>query len=235
MADYVYNYLFISGPEESIEKFRDTVCYRNAESDRDVIDFEKALPVPDDKKSIDEETKNNILRHTYGAPAEQIWRVQKYGTKTTIAHLCINEEKGDKWLLSFDTEWSPCNLWVYNIAPQFPDLQFENGFIRHGMEAGKITVWTEDGETFSDEKSMTEHEFQMEHDDVYAEEYTEITGGWDYKKFLDFFIECDTEYEELEIEVVKRIKDEDLPLFISKDWVTGTAHDLYESRLKGDK
>lgn len=231
MPDYVYNYLHITGPEESIEKFRDTVCCK--ENGRDIINFEKTLPMPDDK-AVEKANTNNAIRIAYGVPEWHLWCVEHYGTRTTIPPLCIDEEKDDGWLFSFDTAWSPCNKWVYNTASHFPELTFKNAFIRHGMEAGECTVWTEDGDTFYEEVGMTEHDFKMKYEPGYAEEYKSITEG-DYKKFLDFFVENDPEYNEMEEEIVRRIKDEDLPLFVNKEWETGPAQNLFESRLKGDK
>jgi len=81
MADYVYNYLLITGPGDAIEKFRKTVCYRNEKENRDVIDFQRTLPMPDDM-TMENGTKHNILRTTYGVPAWRVWAVGKYGTKT---------------------------------------------------------------------------------------------------------------------------------------------------------
>ena len=230
MADIVYNYLCIRGPEESINKFYDAVCYEDEEEQRIVIDFEKILPIPD---NVSEEVKNDVLKTHYKAPDWYVWRKNNYGTKTTKAPLVVNENNDGELLLSFDTEWAAPNMWLYNIAPQFPELKFKNAWICHGNDAGEYRIKTEDGEIVDEEVCLDEHDWKLKYDEIYIEEYEQITGGWDYKRFLEFFIENDPEYIDLEEYIIKRIKDEDLPLFINKEWETDTAQDLYESRLKG--
>lgn len=229
MPDWIYNDLRVTGPSEEVKRFRNSVIKKK--ENKLLFSLEKLFPTPKDfdKEGIEE----SVLRKRYNAPDWYIWRIQNWGTKTPLTPCRINELDNGLYF-SFDTAWAPINSWIVHIASKFPELTFRNAWLYEGLGGGDFSVWVEDGEVQDDEEELNDHEWKMRFNDDYAKEYKFIIEG-NYDEVLENYKDDNPEYNDLEIFFVKRIKDEDLPLFIDRDWERGDSEELFMSRLKGDE
>jgi len=92
-------------------------------------------------------------------------------------------------------------------------------------------VLTLHGDDYNEERTSDE-EWLMKYDAGYKKEYELITTG-DYNKLIEEYSRSgDTNYN-LKEELLKRIKDIDLPRFINFEWYG--LEEEYEDRLKNSK
>ncbi len=109
----------------------------------------------------------------------------------------------------------------------FPNLEFKDSWREEGGFAGNFIVYNGN----VTEEDVEEHDWLLEHDSAYSNEYEFITKG-DYKKVLKNFIKKDELcWSSLNPFLLDRLKDEDLPLFIEFEW--HNTRSWFENRLKG--
>lgn len=166
----------------------------------------------------------------FGAGNWYDWNMKAYGTKWSAYGVGDWYDKEDGVAIDFDTAWSPPDAWLSQTAKLFPELTFVDYWHSEGGECGRLTVSTEDGEVIVDDEPIEEHDWLLENDGMYADEYNMVTQE-DYKQAVKDVIESNTPFgwyhnEEL---FVKRLKPEDLPLFINFEW---NDSDAFEEKMK---
>lgn len=119
------------------------------------------------------------------------------------------------------------------LVAAFPRLNFRGSYEEAGCEIyGKVSAI--DGKITS--TSLTPMEYYTEFYEDFAEERYRIEK-LPYKKFLIYALEDEVDYQNymysyLEEIMLKRIKDEDLPLLIAHSWEH--CKDAFTQRLKGE-
>jgi hypothetical protein len=79
---------------------------------------------------------------------------------------------------------------------------------------------------------MSDHDWRMEFDGVYKDEYDFITTG-DYEDVVKAYSgDEEFNFSDLEIYVVKRLKNKDMPLFVCRQWISKEANEEFSRRLK---
>lgn len=158
-----------------------------------------------------------------------------------IYTVCYADHQRGCLSLSFDSAWSPPTDWLTDISLRYPGLTFNLLHEEGGNdEYGEIDwFFDEYGEQQINELEYTKHEWLLITDPIYVGEYKKVTEG-DYDEFIkgyrdpgsfdDLFTD---NTETLKESILKRIKREDLPLFINHDW-EGLKDEFHDRITKGD-
>jgi len=132
---------------------------------------------------------------------------------------------------SYGSKWAPPEKQLYSLVDAYPTLTFKGTFEEPSMEIfGKITG--EKGSLCLEYQEPLE--YFTEYYENFAEERELIENG-PYKDFLNSLLENSYDdyssiHHYLEPLIVRRLKDEDLPLFINKNWIT--AEKMFQDRFK---
>jgi hypothetical protein len=246
MPNYITNVLDVTGSWSQVKLFKKKVSRRNKGKknsyDPDwIFDFEGTVPMPksmhiDCPAHTNEEKKiyaENRIKYRAGDWYE--FGIKYFGTKWNACNAEQPEEIPDGFRFRFNTAWSPPSQWIEATAKQFPDLKFQDRWIDEGGGAGNIEVWT-DGETQISSEEMSDHDWRIEFDSSYAEEFDLVTNG-NYAKLIDKYVIKAEEfnYSDHQIAFVKRVKDKDLLLLTGLETLYDEAKELIEERLKGKK
>ena len=111
------------------------------EEHKSILDFSSSVPYPEDM----EERQRMASSSDSGW---YMWRVANWGTKwgpydvspETIEEV-IEACQGDTLQYSFDTAWSPPDVWLLTASRKYPHLTFTLSFVEYGCDfAGKVKV-----------------------------------------------------------------------------------------------
>jgi hypothetical protein len=240
------NILDVTGSDKQLATFKKKV-YRisskakgDEKDDAILFDFNGTVPMPASmhitspaRTDAEKKTyKDNIKK--YGAGDWHSWACKYWGTKWGGYDASKPEEIPDGLRFRFNTAWSPPAQWIETTAKQFPDLKFQDCWIDEGGGAGKLEVWTENKSVRVEETSLSDHDWRIEFDEEYRNEYTLVTDG-DYDELIQQYVieKQDFNYSDNEVLFVKRIQDKDLLLLSGLDTLNDDAMALVEERLKG--
>jgi hypothetical protein len=164
--NWCQNDLYITGPEEEIEKFLDAIRVRDDEAtDGERFQLLSALyPTPSELVNeyspfgTEEERQARIEK--YGFEDWYDWRISHWGTKWPEASLELDHEP-EYITAIFDTAWAPPLKALEKISKDFPALNFEISFEEWGIgfagtyefENGKI-IMQEDHKLQFDEEGL---------------------------------------------------------------------------------
>jgi len=219
--------------KEELRRWRD-------DREGDPLDFNGTVPMPEELKgSVSgsesakpdwQKERSKELVKKYGADNWYDWHNNNWGTKWNAYDQGEVEEIDEGIRYRFDTAWCPPDAWIVTTSEQFPKLTFTNKWIEEDCHAGTFVV--QNGEVCI-ATDMNHHQWKMEYDEDYRRQFKFITEG-PYEEVKKELLSqtYEDEYHELEIEYVKRIKREDLPLLVEFDWVRGDSEDLFEKRMK---
>jgi hypothetical protein len=243
MPDFITNVLDVTGDAKDVEALRNKVYRFETATDQGsigemfpVFDFNGTVPLPAEIKDTtcpcpkEEKELQAELTKKYGAGNWYDWSLKFWGVKWNSGHCYEVEEIEDGLRFRFDTAWSPPAQWIYTTAQQFPSLKFVDHWINEGGGCGRLTVYCENGEVLADNEEISDHDFRIEFDNNYRDEYELITEG-KYKDVLaEYSKMTEPNYSSLNPFLLKRLKDEDLPLFLNFEW--DDLRDEFESRFK---
>ena len=104
MPNYITNILHLKAKREILEK----IC-----PDSKTFSFALTVPYPEDQqcKYADLELGNN-------------WYIKNWGTKWNAINPSVTMKTATEITLTFDTAWSPPNIWLQKIHVMFPTLRF---------------------------------------------------------------------------------------------------------------
>jgi hypothetical protein len=168
MPNWCENKLRIEGKKEEIDKFLSVLKPDNVFWGHDSIttisgmmEYLDSLGIDSNvraslRKKIDEQDANGLalLSSTFPIPDEVIlagysdigykWCRDNWGTKWDV-YIDLDKDtlyKDDEYIeMSFDSAWSPPVAWLKNIAPLYPELEFELAYMELGnMFAGVVKV-----------------------------------------------------------------------------------------------
>lgn len=145
--------LSISGPNEELEKFLETV-----KSEESLFDFNRLIPYPEHFKELDgpfdEWTKKPPAERTAFPPPDGYnqggyeWCLSNWGTKWNAKSVeldegCTWEKNGTKMLsvqLTFETAWCAPAPVIKRASEKFPELLFELRYFEARMQFNGIFV-----------------------------------------------------------------------------------------------
>lgn len=198
-----------------------------------VLDFEGTVPMPVEIRNTvsgsltpEQEKRQAALKKKYGHADWYNWSIANWGTKWGAYSIGEVEDIDYGIRYRFDTAWAPPVEWLVTTSAQFPRLTFTDCWKDEGGGAGRLDVQEGD----YTETEMSDHDWMMEHDEGYAEEYEFLVNG-DYEKVRDEYLErneCDRYV--FEEKLLERLRNEDLPLFINFAWYN--CSDEFEERCK---
>lgn len=251
MPNHVINILDVTGDAKELVKFRKAVesteIDRYDKKEKFAFEFGGTVPMPKElvgstsgSMTDDEKARQVVRAKKFGAGNWYDWAIKFWGTKWGAYDACEPEEigashadNGSGLRYTFNTAWCPGAQWLLTTAEKFPKLAFVNYWSDEGGGSGRFTVWTDDGEVTSEDDSMSDHEFKMEFDPSYHDEYDFILEG-DYKEFVEKYVKEEEPYwSELNPFVLNRLKDVDLPLFLEYGWYSEDI--AFQERLKNAK
>jgi len=242
MPNHITNILAVSGKPTELKRFRKAVeSTAVVDKARQFwLDFNGTVPMPESIKGTTSPPQTeadkklqaeNLAKH--GAGNWYDWSIKNYGTKWGAYDCEVPDVGRGKVTYRFNTAWSPPAVWLGTTAKLYPGLLFEDCWIDEGGGAGRITIHADKG-VFEDE-SVSDHEWRIENDSNYKEEYEFITEG-DYDEVVEIFQKNEElNYYDLERFFVARLKNKDLPLFVSREWLTDSAHKAFTARVKKGK
>ena len=142
MPNWCENNLEVTGPNESLDKFRKVSRGKYSEEGKlyDLI-MDSTVPMPN---HIYQDSLGEKERELYGRDNWYDWSIENWGTKWDINGKLIHKDK-ECLQYEFDSAWSPPIEWLKKVSKVFPDLYFELEYSEPNMDfAG--TAQAHDGE-----------------------------------------------------------------------------------------
>jgi len=223
--------------EENLKKLNEQI--ESQEFEDPILDFNGTVPMPEeligtvsgseDAKPEWQKQRSAELIKKYGADNWYNWCATNWSTKWgayDIADPVRNDDGSITY--RFDTAWSPPVTWLEKTSELFPSLTFEDAWHDEGGGAGTITICVDEG--LDMEQGMSDLEWYLEADPWFKEEMEFIQSG-NYEEVINKYSkagEAENNYHNEEL--LKRIKDEDLPLFMNYEW-WGDDKDNYRERM----
>ena len=235
MPNHITNVLDVTGLRSERGRFLKKV-YKKSKGE-DCIDFNATVPMPKELEDSNAPNCDKKLARSfaqkYGATDWYEWKCKNWGTKWGAYDACPPAESDAVLRLRFNTAWCMGTAWTLKTSKLFPTLTFTTYWIDEGGGAGKSTI--KNGA--EDHEDMSDHDWRMEFDESYREEYEGIVES-PYGEFRQTYLIDQTELDWYDFEkaVVERTLEEDLPLLVGliPNFNSGEAKILAQNRLKGD-
>jgi len=230
MPNWCFNHLHITGSKEDIAAFK-LACKKPGADDKDEnakFSFEGILPTPQELLDKEDNTGGQDWYH---------WRCENWGTKWDASD--IDFDDGEDYInVNYSTAWGPPIQWVETIAAKFPRLKFEGSYEESGNDCyGKF----EGAEGCLDVTDQTHYDYLMDNNDEFPGE-VEFVQEAPWEEVKEEFTEgmyAEDEWHEftrhLEDDFVGRIPDNELPLFINREWSSDTAEQAFKDRVASAK
>jgi len=127
--------------------------------------------------------------------------------------------------------WKPDIGDYIDLSDDYPTLKIKVTYEEGGDQVyGEFTV---EGGSCIESVDYTEEQYLERHDEEYQAEKRWIAES-PYEEFLESYTEwdvsCDPKYVYLSKDIVARIKDTDLPLFVNVDWMDEGIDRQYKDR-----
>ena len=131
MPNWCENDLQIRFNEDDPKQVKEFERFRiKAKGKNGILDFNKFIPYPKKYSELDkkakEHNKKNPKKHItdgYNSGGYE-WCIKNWGTKWNAKNIQLNKEYEGKWLLKFETAWSPPIYVIKKIASEFPNINF---------------------------------------------------------------------------------------------------------------
>ena len=247
MPNHITNYLEITSKTKAgakqLQELYDKI-YRlevdeddKTEAKKPCIDFNGTVPKPKELEGTTcppqnpkEKRQQRALAKKYGDGNWYDWARHNWGTKWNAYDACEPEHIPNGYVFCFQTAWSPPCGWLEKTAKLYPALRFRDKWHDEGGGAGCLTLYHKKGELQVEDEAIPEHDWYYEFDEDYRGQYDFITGG-DYDEVISQFQkDGEIQYGSQLPALLKRIKDEDLPLFMNFEW--WDEKNAFEKRLK---
>jgi hypothetical protein len=232
MPNWCFNRLYVTGSKEDITAFK-LACKKPGADDNDEnakFSFEGILPTP--QELLDKEDNADP-----GMPGWYNWRCENWGTKWDASDVDFDDNE-DYINVNYSTAWGPPIEWVKTIAAKFPGLKFEGSYEESGSACyGKL----EGAEGRIDVTEQTHYDYLMDNNDEFPGEVEFVQeASWEeVKKEFAEGMYAEDQWNEftqhLEYDFVKRIPNDELPLFINREWSSYTAEHAFKERLASAK
>lgn len=180
MPNWCSNELIIQGTEaqvKSVQKYLDI--------EEGHWDFNKIVPCPpellDSKAPLPKDVSDANVEK-YGAPDWWHWCINNWGTKWSV-DINFEDFDGHRWVLDFESAWSPPDGVVRHLCDKFPDVDFSLYYREGGCCFKGELIWI-GGELVRDESwewnscNYCGGECPNESDDNVCDEYAEDPDGY---------------------------------------------------------
>lgn len=148
-------------------------------------------------------------------------------------HYNVTEVPPTKVTLYVCSKWSPPTEEVIALSGLFPTLTIKVVYDEPGNEIYGCQSFTQG--CCVEDRVMAEKTWRAEYDEDYIEEKLHI-AECPYEEFLkeygDWDIYDEPRYSTLGADIVARIKEKDLPLFMGVDWGDEETEQAYKDRFK---
>jgi hypothetical protein len=248
MPNWCTNILDVTGDIKQLRAFNRKVYHTEIASETThrynkgnriyIFDFEGTIPMPSElhgtsSPAYDPEQKAHQaeLAKKYGHGNWLEWAIANWSTKWNPGDASKRIKVDGGYRYGFDTAWCPPdNNWLLTTSKMFPGLAFTLYFsCEGGLGCGKTVFQSGD----ADCEELSAHDWNMEFDDNYMDEYEFITGG-DYPEVVSRYVsQGELENYSLADYLLTRLSDKDLPLFIHFEWCD--IEDAFEERLKNGR
>lgn len=171
MANWVWNYLKVSGKPERIKEFKE-----KANLDGRVFNFKAFVPF-----DYDDPDYQDLSEKHYCEPIEgheqfnyKDWMIDHWGTDRNSIEPSITEETDDSIGYSFTTAWQPPSEFLAALEKLYPDLEFFHDYTREINDEGAEYLLDEaDDEILS---NMLEFANIINMDDENIEKFKKLYG-----------------------------------------------------------
>jgi hypothetical protein len=208
MPNWCSNTLIVTG--------RDVAKFREENAGEQALSFEKVLPTPHFEEGDDGWYK---------------WRCENWSTKWDANDVDLEEGAGSLNYF-FSTAWAPPFAWLTAASKKYPNLSFSMQSEEGGCGIYCVTN-VQDGEV--DQIDYDAYEYYYAFNDDFKHLVDQIKNA-PYDDFLTLANEpCEEEpFCMAEIDIVNRIEDKDLPLFVAHEWLSNSATTQFQQRLMGE-
>ena len=173
MANWVWNYLKVSGKPERIKEFKE-----KANLDGRVFNFKAFVPFDYDdpdyqdlsEKYPDTEPKEGHEQFNYID-----WMIDRWGTNRNSLDSTITEETDDSIGYTFTTAWQPPSKFLAALEKIYPDLEFFHDYTREIDDEGAEYLLEEEGAA-ENISYMTEFVNIIKMDDENIEKFKKLYG-----------------------------------------------------------
>lgn len=170
MANWVWNYLKVSGKPERIKEFKE-----KANLDGRVFNFEAFVPF-----DYDDPDYQDLSEKHYCEPIEgheqfnyKDWMIDHWGTDRNSIEPSITEETDDSIGYSFTTAWQPPSDLLTALEKLYPDLEFFHDYTREIDDEGAEYLFETTEEILS---NMLEFANIIKMDDENIEKFKKLYG-----------------------------------------------------------
>lgn len=170
MANWVWNYLKVSGKPERIKEFKE-----KANLDGRVFNFEAFVPF-----DYDDPDYQDLSEKHYCEPIEgheqfnyKDWMIDHWGTDRNSIEPSITEETDDSIGYSFTTAWQPPSEFLAALEKIYPDLEFFHDYTREIDDEGAEYLLETTEEILS---NMLEFANIIKMDDENIEKFKKLYG-----------------------------------------------------------
>lgn len=171
MANWVWNYLKVSGKPERIKEFKE-----KANLDGRVFNFKAFVPFDYDdpdyqdlsEKYPDTEPKEGHEQFNYID-----WMIDRWGTNRNSLDSTITEETDDSIGYTFTTAWQPPSEFLAALEKIYPDLEFFHDYTREIDDEGAEYLFETTEEILS---NMLEFANIIKMDDENIEKFKKLYG-----------------------------------------------------------
>ena len=170
MANWVWNYLKVSGKPERIKEFKE-----KANLDGRVFNFEAFVPL-----DYDDPDYQDLSEKHYCEPIEgyeqfnyKDWMIDHWGTDRNSIEPSITEEADDSIGYSFTTAWQPPSDLLTALEKLYPDLEFFHDYTREIDDEGAEYLFETTEEILS---NMLEFANIIKMDDENIEKFKKLYG-----------------------------------------------------------
>ena len=170
MANWVWNYLKVSGKPERIKEFKE-----KANLDGRVFNFKAFVPF-----DYDDPDYQDLSEKHYCEPIEgheqfnyKDWMIDHWGTDRNSIEPSITEETDDSIGYSFTTAWQPPSEFLAALEKIYPDLEFFHDYTREIDDEGAEYLLETTEEILS---NMLEFANIIKMDDENIEKFKKLYG-----------------------------------------------------------
>ena len=183
MPNHCAQELVITGPEETLQKFKEQAEEFQQDPDGPhlrAFSINKFLPMPEAIQNTSAPNYNTeqaaAYTKMYGYPDWYEWSIGVWGTKWDTFNSILTNEEPNTLTYRYKTAWSPLSeTALAKVSEEYPELTFDMSFAEAGMcYWGRQTYRA--GQIESDRSGTLSHKYTDEEDYPKMAEYLDETG-----------------------------------------------------------
>ena len=170
MSDNMYIGLTVTGPNEKITRFRETVRGRDQHGEELTIDFKRVIPIPSEITSPYASHFVEIADREFRYSPS--WTERNWGASSNALYTGILQDTDGVFWLQFDVEYDFPDKIMEKIVASFPQLVFEGSAFQNDTEFYMSFQGRNDGFTWEegDYKEAFDEDEDEDDDDSHTPE-----------------------------------------------------------------